>query len=70
MPIWREHLHLLVPSPDSGGSYYQHATLMKALYEVNRTSYDRILNEWKTAHRRRRNLWKEMANLKLPDLDR
>jgi hypothetical protein len=71
MPIWREHLHLLVPSPDSGGSdYHRHASLMKALCEVNRTSYDRIIAEWKTAHRRRRNLWAEMASLKLPDLDR
>jgi hypothetical protein len=71
MPIWREHLHLLVPSPDSGGSDYQrHASLMKALCEINRASYDRIIAQWKTAHRRRRNLWAEMANLKLPDLDR
>ena len=69
MPIWQEHLHLLLPSPDSGGSHYQsHASMMKALYEVNRISYNRIVAEWKTAHRRRRNLWAEMANLKLPDL--
>ena len=71
MPIWREHLHLLVPSPDSGGSHYQrHALLMKALNEVDRASYDRIITVWKTAHRRRRNLWTEMADLKLPGLDR
>jgi hypothetical protein len=64
-------LHLLVPSPDSGGSHYQrHALLMKALNEVDRASYDRIITEWKSAHRLRRNLWTEMANLKLPDLDR
>jgi len=31
---------------------------------------DRIITIWKTAHRRRRNLWTEMANLKLPGLDR
>jgi hypothetical protein len=41
-----------------------------ALNEVDRASYDRIITEWKTAHRRRRNLWTEMANLKLPGLDR
>ena len=71
MPVWREHLHLLVPSPESGGSHYQrHALLMKALNEVDRASYDRIITVWKTAHRRRRNLWTEMADLKLPGLDR
>jgi hypothetical protein len=69
MPIWQEHLHLLVPSPDSGGSNYQgHALLMKALCEVNRASYDRIIAEWKTVHRRRRNLWAKLTSLKLPGL--
>ena len=69
MPIWQQHLHLLVPSPDSGGSYYKgHALLMKALSEVNRLSYDGIIAEWKAVHRRRRNLWAEMATLKLPGL--
>ncbi len=69
MPIWQQHLHLLVPSPDSGGSYYKsHALLMQALVEVNRVSYDEIIAEWKAVHRRRRNLWVEMAALKLPGL--
>lgn len=69
MPIWQQHLHLLVPSPDSGGSYYKGcALLMKALSEVNRLSYDGIIAEWKAIHRRRRNLWEEMATLKLPGL--
>jgi hypothetical protein len=69
MPIWQQHLHLLVPSPDSGGSDYKsHALLMKALVEVNRVSYDRIIAEWKAVYRRRRNLWAEMATLKLPGL--
>jgi hypothetical protein len=69
MPIWREHLHLLVPSPASGGSYYKdHALWMKALSEVNRLSYNGIIAEWKALHRRRRNLWAEMAALNLPGL--
>jgi hypothetical protein len=69
MPIWQQHLHLLVPSPDSGGSHYQdHALFMKALSEVNRLSYDRIIAEWKIVHRRRRDLWAKMASLKLPGL--
>jgi len=58
-----------VPSPDSGGSHYQsHALLMKALVEINRVRYEEIIAEWKTVHRRRRNLWAEMGTLKLPGL--
>ena len=69
IPIWQQHLHLLVPSPDSGGSNYKsHALMMKALVEVNRVSYDGIIVKWKALYRRRRNLWAEMATLKLPGL--
>jgi hypothetical protein len=67
MPVWQEHLHLLVPSPGSGDSSYKiDALSMKALFEVNRASYDKLIAEWKVVHRRRRNLWAEMAALKLP----
>jgi hypothetical protein len=69
MPIWQQHLHLLVSSPDAGGSNYKsHALMMKALVEVNRVSYDGIIAKWKALYRRRRNLWAEMATLKLPGL--
>ena len=41
--------------------------MMKALVEVNRVSYDGIIAKWKALYRRRRNLWAEMATLKLPE---
>jgi hypothetical protein len=69
MPIWKRHLHLLVPSPDSGGSAYEsHALWMKVLAEVNLVTYEGMIARWKIDHRRRRNLWAEMAALKLPGL--
>ena len=33
---------------------------MKALAEVNRAAYDKLLAHWQVVYRRRRNLWAEM----------
>ncbi len=41
---------------------------MKALSEVNRARYDKLLAAWKVEFRRRRNLWAEMATAKCPGL--
>jgi hypothetical protein len=67
--IWEKHLHTLIPSPEGTGSYYREQALwMKALGEVNRAAYDRLLANWQVVYRRRRNLWAEMKALKLPGL--
>jgi hypothetical protein len=69
MSIWQKHLHALVPSPEGTGSYYREQALwMKALAEVNRAAYEKLLAHWQVAYRRRRNLWAEMKSLKLPGL--
>ena len=69
MSIWEKHLHTLVPSPGGHGSYYREQALwMKALSEVNRATYDKLLGDWRVVHRRRRNLWAEMKALNLPGL--
>ena len=70
LPIWRLHLHTLVPSPGTaGGSYYREPALwMKALAEVNPASYGQVLAQWKTEFKRRRNLWAEMATVDCPGL--
>lgn len=69
MSIWKEHLHRLVPSPGAtGGLYRDPALWMKALSEVNRGSYDKLLAQWKTEFRRRRNLWADMAATSCPGL--
>jgi hypothetical protein len=69
LPVWRRHLHLLVPPPgESGSQYRESAHWMKALSEVNRSSYDNLLSAWKLAHRRRRNLWQDMKQAGCPGL--
>ena len=42
--------------------------MMNALVEGDRVSYDGIIAKWKSLYRRRRNVWAEMATLKLPGL--
>ena len=67
MKIWGEHLHTLVPSPDQTGSYYREpAAWMRALYEINTESYERLLARWKVEFRRRRNLRAEMTAAHCP----
>jgi hypothetical protein len=68
LPVWEKHLHTLVPSPGAaGGSCYREPALwMKALSEVNPASYEKLLSQWKTEFKRRRNLWAEMASVCCP----
>jgi hypothetical protein len=69
MTIWEKHLHTLVPSAVGTDSHYREQALwMKALSEVNRAAYDKLLASWQVVYRRRRNLWAEMKALKLPGL--
>ena len=68
-PVWERHLHTLVPAPGGSGSYYRESALwMRALSEVNPTVYASLLARWKAEHRRRRNLWADMAAAGCPAL--
>jgi hypothetical protein len=68
-PVWEQHLHTLVPLPGGSGSYYREsAKWMRALSEVNPASYGKLLTQWKTEYRRRRNLWADMASAGCPQL--
>lgn len=68
MKIWKNHLSLIIPDPAAAGKseYTHHARWLKALYEINRGGYNRILSEWRRVHNRRRNLWRDIQALKLP----
>jgi hypothetical protein len=67
MPVWRDHLHTLVPNPGRlSGSYGEPAAWMKALSEINRSRYDTLLARWRTEFKLRRNLWKDMASAGCP----
>ena len=68
-PVWERHLHTLVPSPGGSGSYYRESALwMRALSEMNPSTYTTLLTRWQTEFRRRRNLWKDMAAAGCPGL--
>ena len=67
-PVWEQHLHVLVPSPGSSGSYHESAAWMRALSEVKPAAYEKLLARWKVEFKRRRNLWKEMAAANCPGL--
>lgn len=67
--VREQHLHTLVPLPGGSGSYYgESAKWMRALSEVNPGAYAKLLAQWKTEYRRRRNLWADMASARCPGL--
>jgi len=66
--LWKNRLSHIVPDPKvvCKSDYANHAQWMKALYELSRESYDRVLAEWREKHKRRRNLWRDMKSNGLP----
>ncbi len=66
--VWKRHLESLVPKPASAlkAEYAEHARWMKGLLELNPSGYQRVLNDWRAKHSRRRNLWQEMRDQGLP----
>jgi len=67
MVYWEEHLHTLVPSPRNvhKSDYTRHARWMAALKELSPGSYQALLDAWRVAHERRRNLWQAMEKMGL-----
>jgi hypothetical protein len=67
--VWERHLHTLVRLPGEAGSCYRDSALwMRALSEVNPALYAKMLAQWITEFRRRRNLWADMASAGCPGL--
>ena len=57
----RHNLARLVPSPAAMSSNYERAALwLAAAREIDPRTADGILNDWKTEHKRRRNLWRDL----------
>lgn len=65
MDYWKASLHQFVPDPRSvhKSDYTQHAQWMLALKEVSPGAHETLLAQWKTAHHRRSNLWKAIAEV-------
>jgi hypothetical protein len=68
LEVWMSMLHRIVPDPavTYGSRYETHAAWMKALHEMNGQQYKRLLAEWQETHKRRRNLWRDLAGRGLP----
>jgi hypothetical protein len=66
--LWRKGIVHLVPDPaiSHNSKYNRHAEWLRALFELNRSEYDRLVREWKDRHWRRSNLWKAVSQHGLP----
>lgn len=62
LDCWREHIVHLVPDPvhHSKSDYTPHARWMAVMQELNPIACHRIINRWRGAHQRRKNLWKAL----------
>ncbi|MEM7532344.1 MAG: hypothetical protein AAF639_09210 [Chloroflexota bacterium] len=63
MAYWRANLVHYVPRPENAthSNYESHASWMSTLKEVTPSDYEMLLAEWHRKHKRRRNLWRDMA---------
>jgi hypothetical protein len=67
MEIWKRNAARLVPEPEhSVGDYDDCAEWLAVVRDLDASSCERILQEWKPKHRRRRNLWKALERAKVP----
>jgi len=67
MAYWQAHLLNFVPGPEDAhkSDYTAHAQWLAALRELSPLNYETLLEEWRTEHHRRRNLWAALARLGL-----
>jgi hypothetical protein len=63
--FWHEHVASFVPDPNLGG-YDLCVEWLAATRELDRESGDRILTEWASAHRLKRNLWGSVRHGGIP----
>jgi hypothetical protein len=67
MAYWKVNLQNLVPRPENAekSDYTSHARWMAALRELAPSDYESLLAKWRVEHQRRRNLWRDLAQLGL-----
>jgi hypothetical protein len=64
--FWKRSAARFVPDPEhSAGNYDNCAEWLAVLRDFDPLSCEKILQEWKLAHRRRKNLWKVLERAKL-----
>jgi hypothetical protein len=59
MECWKRNVGILVPDPSTAhrSRYNHHAQWMAVVKELNLASYQKIIDQWKIDHSRRKNLW-------------
>jgi len=64
--FWKRNAAQLVPDPEhSAGDYQDCAEWLAVLRDFDPLASKKILEQWKLAHRRRKNLWKTLERAKL-----
>ncbi len=68
MAIWKKHLRRVIPDPSRArkADYSYHVRWAGVLCELNPTAFDALMDEWRTHHARRRNLWRDLKALDPP----
>jgi len=67
MTYWKANLQNFIPRPENAekSNYTLHAHWMAALRELAPSDYESLLAKWRVEHHRRRNLWRDLAQLGL-----
>ena len=60
---WKKNIHCFIPAPENvrNADYSEHAKWLAIARELNSETYEKYYNNWKTAHRQRINLWRELG---------
>ncbi len=65
MAYWELHLDRWIPKPETAqrSDYRQQAKWVAAWRELSPTAYQNLLAQWRVEHKKRRNLWKALAQM-------
>ncbi len=65
MAYWEWHLDHWIPKPETAqrSDYRQQAKWVAAWRELSPTAYQNLLAQWRVEHKKRRNLWKALAQM-------
>lgn len=68
LDFWKRNVVRLVPEPARAhkSDYTSCAQWLAVVNDLDRQAYARTLKDWSTRHRRRRNLWKALKEMRLP----
>ncbi|NUM33602.1 MAG: hypothetical protein HUU50_03620 [Candidatus Brocadiae bacterium] len=54
----------MVPNPAHASARYEdHAAWLAVTRELNPTVFQKVLDEWKVVHKRRKNLWQDLKKI-------